>query len=229
MSHLVVRQRATSGIPNGSSGIAPSVTFGSAPNNGNLLLAFVWQYPNTPTANTGWTSVAEYDNGASHFSVLYKYAGASESATQTPISTVQTHVAITMFEVSGVSGTWATDFIAVGGNVTSGSVLTSDSFSFTTSHANELILSGWCGNTGGTTTGSGTISASAVTSQYSVVGGPDSFAMCAMAGELFEATSGTAVTDNWTYTQGQVISKGYVQLQSAAASTAYGQMLLCNI
>ena len=65
---------------------ANSVTFGSTPTSGNLLIAFV-NNGSIPVASSGWTIFGLLNGGGVDYAnALYKVAGASESTTQTPIT-----------------------------------------------------------------------------------------------------------------------------------------------
>ena len=229
MGHLTIKQTNVSVIPNGTTSSVPTTTLSTAPVNGNLLYAILNTYPTTMTAATGWTQDVAYDNGGSHCAAFYKYAGASESTTQSPITNTEQIWEMVMFEVAGVSGTWATDHIATSGSVTSGSLVSGGTNSYSTTNNNELMLTGIVGGPSNTTTGTGSFSQSTTLAQTSVVGGNFNYASSALAGSLFTSTSGTAISDTWSWSTSGYFSGVSLRLQSAAASTAYGQMLLCNI
>jgi hypothetical protein len=57
---------------------------GSAPTNGNLLVAFSFDTGGNPAAASGWTLLALGGSGALDAAILYKTAGAGESTSQTP-------------------------------------------------------------------------------------------------------------------------------------------------
>lgn len=62
-----------------------TVTFGGAPTAGNMLVAIVSHFNNTPAANTGWTQLFNQNGGAADgWAAFYKLCGVSESTTQTP-------------------------------------------------------------------------------------------------------------------------------------------------
>jgi hypothetical protein len=71
-----------------------SVTFGAAPTNGNLLVAFILK--TNPGPNTGWFNPWGQDGTGIGFSVtFFKICGAGESATQAPFSgTAATNIAV---------------------------------------------------------------------------------------------------------------------------------------
>ncbi|HVP57596.1 MAG TPA: hypothetical protein VMU02_05825 [bacterium] len=76
-----------------------TVTMGSAPTHGNLLICF--QLKGNVSAGSGWHEGWTADSGGANFSrVLWKIAGAGESTTQTPLSTT-TACVLAVFEVSG--------------------------------------------------------------------------------------------------------------------------------
>lgn len=229
MGVLTVRQTIATVIPNGTSSSVPSGTFASAPNNGNLLYAILNTYPTTMVAASGWTQDVAYDSGGSHCAAFYKYAGASESATQSPITTTEQIWEMVMFEVSGVAGVWATDHIASQGSVTPGVPTSGGTNTTTTGTANQLILTGIVGGPSNSTTGTGSFTQSTTLAQTSVVGGNFNYASNALAGSLFVASSGTTLNDTWSWSVAGYFSGISTQLQSAASNPAYGQMLLCNI
>ena len=84
---------------------APSVTLGAAPTNGNLLVAFVYSDSAVPAAASGWTAQANAGTGTWYNYIFTKTAGASESATQSPVTGSSGHWAIGMWEVNGQNGT----------------------------------------------------------------------------------------------------------------------------
>lgn len=93
--------------------INPEITFGAAPTSGNLLVAICMSNSSPSfTAGTGWTMEA-HDDGAQSIGVFTKYAGAGESATQTPNTKQANQWTVMAWEVSGVSGTHSADVVAV--------------------------------------------------------------------------------------------------------------------
>ena len=132
-----IRQSAILGTP--SSDAAFSVTLSEAPLDGSLLLAlYGWiSAAGAPGTGTGYTQFGANNNGTYAVAGYYKYAGASESATQTPANSAICWCGI-LYEITGVTGTWADDFIAAhtglgvatGGNITS----------WSTAYNNELVL-----------------------------------------------------------------------------------------
>lgn len=83
----------------------PSVTFGSAPTNGNLMVAMVFNSGSNPSAASGWTAVQTNFVGNVGVSILTKTAGASESTTQTPTTGASGNTGKIVWEVSGVAST----------------------------------------------------------------------------------------------------------------------------
>jgi hypothetical protein len=84
-------------------------TYPSAPAQNDLMLDIVGHFQNGTACNAnGWASI--FDQNASQWDISagYKYAGASESATQTPgsLGAGKTHNAV---EITGVTGTIGTD------------------------------------------------------------------------------------------------------------------------
>ena len=93
-----VVQKATIGTTSGSG----TVTLGAAPTSGHLLVALVFSAANAPSAASGWTLHPVYNShGAWYTSIVYKVAGSSESASQTPVSSGNDNWAITLYEISG--------------------------------------------------------------------------------------------------------------------------------
>lgn len=86
------------GISNAAS---TSITLGSAPINGHLLVAIC--QAGAATAGSGWTVQASTSAGSFYGVVVTKVAGASESATQTPIATAGSGPVIMMWELSGAA------------------------------------------------------------------------------------------------------------------------------
>jgi hypothetical protein len=74
-----------------------SITLTSAPVNGNLLVAMCFN-PTVGTVGSGWTQVAANSTGADFGLIAIKTAGASESATQSPLSGAGNGV-IAMWEI----------------------------------------------------------------------------------------------------------------------------------
>jgi hypothetical protein len=86
-----------------TSGSIPSVTFGAAPTNGNMLIAVGWSDSTAPSANTGWTLFANPAGSGTWYNYMaYKIAGASESTTQTPFSPGgSSNASVGVWEISG--------------------------------------------------------------------------------------------------------------------------------
>ena len=143
---LVVQQNATASLSQSGSTTVEAV-FGSTPTHTNLLLAIGFGYTGngTPVANTaaGWTLLTYTTNGTTEIVsfVVYKYAGASESTTQEPITTGENLWGLSIWEVSGVTGTIGTDVVATHLNPDAGhGTLTGTISSFNTAQANELLI-----------------------------------------------------------------------------------------
>jgi hypothetical protein len=98
-----------------------SVTLGSAPTNGNLLIAVLGCNITKAniTINTAYWTLFDYvtsaDNGQTVvMSALYHYVGASESAALPKFWTAATggtYWSDEVWEISGVAGSWDTDFL----------------------------------------------------------------------------------------------------------------------
>lgn len=99
-----------------------SLTLGVAPTNGNLLVAMMYFRQadafNNNTIQSGWTAAKPYyalpttdtvwSSGPwGEGAIAYKVAGAGEPALQTPYVTAASQCfCMTIFEVSGLSGSW---------------------------------------------------------------------------------------------------------------------------
>ena len=80
----------------------PSVTMGSAPAAGNLLVAVVYTDGAAPTAASGWTLQSSSTTGLWYAWVLTKVAGSSEATTQSPATGgSSSHWTIGVWEVHG--------------------------------------------------------------------------------------------------------------------------------
>ncbi len=88
--------QATSGVN--------SATFGSAPTNGNLLVAISLWTGSNASAASGWTLVEANTAGNVGVAILTKTAGASESTTQTPTTSVGGDTTLIIWEVNGAAG-----------------------------------------------------------------------------------------------------------------------------
>ena len=144
-SLAVVQTSVTCGGGGGGSQ-TPGPNWPSTPTSGNLLVAIglVYSANGAPSANAGWTLATYTPTAANNWyiGVLYKYAGASESQNPVIISGSYLYWGLSAWEVSGVSGTWSTDFVAAHLNPGwySGSSSPQTTTSFNTSDNNELVL-----------------------------------------------------------------------------------------
>lgn len=78
------------------------VVMGSAPTSGNLLVALCFNSASN-VIGSGWTKYFENTTGTDWGTVAYKVAGASESTTQSPMSTTSTSAGCVIWEISGYS------------------------------------------------------------------------------------------------------------------------------
>lgn len=83
-------------------GICGSVVLGSAPTNGNLLIAMTVNASGV-TANTGWNRESTNGSGTDFSAVFSKTAGASESTIQTPITQTPTTGITMMWELQSAA------------------------------------------------------------------------------------------------------------------------------
>jgi hypothetical protein len=78
----------------------PSITMGSAPVNGNLLVAI--GFCNSAMSwGSGWSGVYSNTSGAWNAYIAYKIAGAGESTAQTPVTGGSGYTSIAIWEVHG--------------------------------------------------------------------------------------------------------------------------------
>jgi hypothetical protein len=151
--------------------LSGGITLDAAPTNGNLLVAIVFNATATtaPIANGGWTS-AEADTALPDHSVMYRFAGAGESATQNPTSSTDGG-SIIMYEISGALGVIAPGATTTTATVVSQSLAanawillaatsglmighsgrrTAENGTLSGSFTNEVTINGAAGTTGGT-------------------------------------------------------------------------------
>lgn len=82
-------------------GSDPSVTMGSGPVDGNLLVAAVFNTGTNPSTGSGWTMVGSNYVGGVGVTIFTKTAGVSESTTQSPSTAATGDVSTIVWEVSG--------------------------------------------------------------------------------------------------------------------------------
>jgi hypothetical protein len=151
--------------------LSTGITLDAAPTNGNLLVAIVFNATATvaPASNAGWTS-ADSDTNLPDHTVMYRFAGAGESATQNPTSSTDGG-SIIIYEFSGALGiiapgattTTATvvsqSFVSSAWNLlaaTTGLMIgysgrrTAENGTLSGSFTNEVTINGASGTTGGT-------------------------------------------------------------------------------
>jgi hypothetical protein len=84
-----------------------AVTLDGAPTLGNWLIAFGFHNSALPAANTGWTSFATHNQTVQgpYVRLVYKQAGGSETASQTPFSgSAGSRGGVTVVELTGLLG-----------------------------------------------------------------------------------------------------------------------------
>jgi hypothetical protein len=120
-------------VQNGAAGgnvAVSSITLGSPPTNGNLLIAVAFSGV-TPGPASGWTSLTgDIGSADLNMQVYYRIAGTSESATQTPVSSNVT--ALGMYEIAPLSDLGFTRS-AFGGNA-------ADTISLQATTGNGIVL-----------------------------------------------------------------------------------------
>ena len=216
-------------VSNRGTPAVPSITFGAGPTNGNLMIAVLYAFnrssAQSPAVASGWTQSSLFsttDGLGFHVYLLvaYRYAGASEPTAQSCTSTSYAEACMEIWEVSGVTGTFANDHVADTNGInaapwTSGTMTIA---SVTTSANNELMLGLTAEYNGGLSASANTMSASGQTNddQPSNANGPETLSAFH---EAF-STSGTA-TPTYTCTFGGNSGGSYalVQLKAPASST----------
>lgn len=145
MTQRTVLQAAANALSIAGSTVVHA-TFGATPTNGNLLVALVTYDDSggtaTPNPNTGWTvESSSYNATTICWTVLYYKYVSGDGTSPNPDATGRGLWTCSMWEVQGVSGTWATDFQAVHLNPIAGhSTTTGTIVGFNTNSANELVL-----------------------------------------------------------------------------------------
>lgn len=188
MSLAVVQHGYNASSPTTSA----TVTLGTAPTAGNLLIAFVQFFSvitNTTINTTTWTIEKGHTiSGTDQMWILSRYADGTETATPPDFQTgvFGVYFAATLVEISGVTGVHATDFDQTNLDVGSGGSTTQTSSTLTTAHANELALTGCCGDGGG---GGITSFSGGWTSLEAVASGGTIGYSYGLASQLFAASS----------------------------------------
>lgn len=134
-------------VQNGASAndsTAGSVTLGTAPVSGNLLVAFA-NGASSVNAASGWTQVGPVgSSGAGYSAAFWKIAGASESATQTVLNASQSG-SVGIFEVNNAAISYPTN---------DHQSSASPSFATFAQRAGGILLGAFMDETGGSPTGS---------------------------------------------------------------------------
>lgn len=113
------------------------LTLGSAPTQNNLLVAFAGSNSSL-AAGTGWFQLDYNTSGADYGAIYYKYAGASESATQNPIASGGSETRIAVYEVSGAELAFLGSSLMSG--ITNDQDVTTPSTGTAPSNLNSLFL-----------------------------------------------------------------------------------------
>ena len=115
-----------------------SVTMGTAPVAGNMLVAVVSHFNNTPSAQSGWTSLFNANGAvADGWAVFYKQVAPGDTTTQTPCSAgTGQSASCTIWEIG--PGVIPASLYAVGDNVMSSQASSASSLGIT--FANSLVL-----------------------------------------------------------------------------------------
>lgn len=198
---------------------ALTVTFGSAPTNGNLLVAMLFYQGAAPATDhppsSGWhqeTFTAHHAFTTDESVIVYsKVAGASESTSQTP-ATVSATAHLIVWEVTGAAATFAGSLDAQEvlqvANATSVAVT-----ALTASGTNELALLGYGGRA--VFAGAPTISGATFTQDKTTAG---AFEVGGGAHKAVASGSSGSPTLAWPSSSGDGVS--YVMLLLAAGGTA---------
>ena len=117
-----------------NTGNITGITLGSAPTQGNILVALVTHAANNITPGSGWTALYNGNGAVDGVSCFTKTAGAGESATQNSNSAISSGV-IAMFEVQG--GLGIVDTSATSHDV---AITTTITQAITTNFTNEILL-----------------------------------------------------------------------------------------
>lgn len=202
------------------SAISVSATFPVAPTNGNLLIAMIKHWANGPTPMAGWTQILNA-NGATGDGVAayYKYAGAGEPTTQQPASIAGSGNCTAIWELTGVTGVFATDVVGSTSEVDQAAGASAyTNTSFNTAVANDLVL-GLIGASA--TTAVTEANLSLATGQTTDNQGFDNTSISRHATNAmfhqYYALSATAVQHTATYTNAQTVS-GSVHVEIANAT-----------
>lgn len=199
----------------------PIVTLGSTPTfgTGNVLLAVVSGVPfGTPTWGNGWT--LEQSQAAAFGTsiyLLYRYVQSGDTTSvPNPCSNGLSFLApsIVVYEIGGISGTWAADKDQSGSAVKSGN--TPSINSLTTNNANELAVMGISQDAGGSA--APTWSAGWSVDESGAASG--SLMAYGTASEVFSA-SGSTVSATITFTASSVVTSRYAIVLLNGASTTY--------
>lgn len=186
-----------------NSGTPGSITLGSAPTVGNLIVVFVsWSEADRalPTINTtDWTQFIDVVSGSNHPAwALYRYAQFGDTTALPVLATggATAYWGATVYEISGVTGTFATDMESHAGVVSAGSASTSTISSLATASPNALVLSHGGQYNGGTNP---SISGTGSWTTDETHNNNSNFGSVACAHQTI-AGSGTAITATWNFT-----------------------------
>lgn len=210
---------------NATDTLNPEVTFGSAPTLNNLLIAICMSQSSPPfTTGSGWTQITATSGGAQNIAAFYKYAGSSESVTQTPNTKQTNQWTVMAWEISGVSGVAANDIAAghVFDLVTNYPGTSGTPTSFNTAHNSELVLFAASGNaTASGTTFSSSFGTSDNSLPGTVVDGLGTFEV-GNGWHQTEATAGTAFQPTITSSNSANMSYAAVELVTPTGNTETG-------
>lgn len=209
-----------------ASGTTCHCTLGSAPINGNLLWCglILDTADGAPSPGTGWVvDTTDNLNGVTVVS-MYKYAGAGESATQQPVVNGEQFWGISMYEISGVTGVWATDHIATHLNPFPWQTSTGNVTSFNTPNNNELVIAmfGTGGGASGdnvTVSGTGGAGTRDDSNEGLGTGVSPNIPIFNLCNSWVKPTSGSTFNQSLANVNAQGLFYAIVELQSAASGS----------
>jgi hypothetical protein len=210
-----------------SAATSVSATLAKAPASGHLLLATI-QSDVSPSADTGWTQDDQASSGSQFITTFWKYAGASESATQTPC-TFSSGIAIcNLKEISGLTGVWTADHVAthIAQQPTSPLNSSYSPASFNTTLANELVAT--C-TIAGASADNSLLSSTGITTGAWVNAGLEGTDFCGQSTAYLVPSSGTTIHPTLTPAENAWFASAQVELglgsSSGSASGALGSNL----
>lgn len=200
-----------------NSGVPGSVTIGSNPTVGNLLIAFIsWGDASSvqPTVASGWTQFITIPNSGNVAGfALYRYVQAGDMAALPAFCTVgSAYWAVSVYEIGDIGGTFATDVPLSEGAFTAGNSLTSTAQISTVNGQLALLAGGqYDGSADPTFSGGWTSDESQNNSGF--------FGSVAAAHQII-SSSGTSVSGTITTNSGHTTTLFQLLISGTASLTA---------